>query len=225
MKGVLYEKKLLITIAALSLFGSQTIFAESTTKETDESSVKAVEEETDSVSHIYTFTLNGDTYTLPCKVTSFTENGWDLGNGTLDANTHARTIGYYEGGSEYVQFEVMNDTDENGVDLSDLTVVGVSVTQSFADTEGYEFETADGICPGMTIDEIKEIYDEPSSENSSYISYHFQERYEAGDGGLRGLGIAYIGEDSFYAYKKDGSDIVERIELQYFGVAENEDSE
>lgn len=213
------KKKLLITIAALSLFGSQTVFAETTTEGTTEISAETAEEETDPVSRIYTFTLNGDTYTLPCKVTDLTENGWDLGSGTLDANTYARTIGFYKGGSEPVTFEVMNDTEENDVDLEELTVVAVKVTQSFVDTEEYEFETADGIHPGMTIDEIKELYGEPSTESSSYISYHFQERYETGTGELRGLGDVYAGEDSFDVYREEGTDIVTRIELQYFGIA------
>lgn len=219
------KKKFFILIAALSMIGSQIAYAESATEQTPEISTETPDEETDPVSRIYTFTLNGDTYTLPCKVTDLTENGWDLGSGTLDADSYARTIGYYKGGSEYVSFEVMNDTKEDGVDLSELIVVSVKVTQSFLDTEGYEFETADGICPGMTLDEIKELYGEPSSENSSYISYHFLERYETADGSLRGLGDAYIGEDSFYAYKKDGSDLVDCIELEYFGIVKSEENE
>lgn len=223
--GIIMKKKLLITIAALSLLGNQIVFAESSTEDTAEIRTETVEGETDPVSHIYTFTLNDNTYTLPCKVTDFTQNGWDLGSGTLDSSTYARTIGYYKGGSEYVSFEVLNDTEENGVDLADLKVVAVNVTQSFVDAEGNNFETADGIHLGMTIDEIRELYGEPFSENSSYISYHFQERYETGDGGMRGLGDVYAGEDSFYAYWKDGSDIVERIDLQYFGIAESEDAE
>ena len=71
----------------------------------------------------------------------------------------------------------------------------------------------------MTLDEVKALYGEPSSENSSYIGYHFQNQYETD--GLRGLGIAYAGEDSFYAYKEAGTDIVNRIELQYFGITED----
>ena len=219
------KKNLLITIMGLSLLGSQSVFAQSTAEETTEITAETAQEETDPVSHIYTFTLNGDTYTLPCKVTDFTDNGWDLGSGTLDASTYARTTGFYKGGSEYVIFEVLNDTEENSVDLSELTVVAAEVTQNFMDVEGYEFETADGIHLGMTIDEIKEIYGEPSSENTSYICYRFQDRYEAGSGEMRGLGDVYAGEDSFYAYKKENSDVVERLELHYFGIAEEENVE
>lgn len=196
----------LILIAVLVLFGSQAVLAESTAAEMDP------------VSRIYTFTLNGDTYTLPCKVTDFTENGWDLGGGTLKANSYARTIGFHKGGSECVTFEVMNDTEEDGVELANLKVVSVKVTQSFVDIEGNEFVTADGVHPGMTLDEVKALYGEPFSEKSSYISYHFQKQYETD--GLRGLGDAYAGEDSFCAYRAEGSDIVNRIELQFFGISE-----
>ena len=207
------KRSFLILMAVLVLFGSQMVLAES--------AVDAAE--MDPVSRIYTFTLNGDTYTLPCKVTDFTENGWNLGSGTLDANTYARTIGYHKGGSEYVAFEVLNDTEEDGVEMANLKVVSVKVTQSFVDVEGNEFVTADGLRLGMTLDEVKALYGEPTSENASYISYHFQNRYETD--GLRGLGDAYAGEDSLYAYTEEGSDIVNRIDLQYFGIAESEDAE
>ena len=204
----------LILIAVLVLFSSQMALAESTAVETIEVSAA----EMDPVSRIYTFTLNGDTYTLPCQVTDFTENGWNLGSGTLDANTYARTIGVHNGGSENVTFEVMNDTEEDGVELANLKVVSVKVTKSFVDVDGNDFVTADGLRPGMTVDEVKALYGEPSSENSSYIGYHFQNQYETDE--LRSLGVAYAGEDSLYAYKEAGSDIVNRIELQYFGIAE-----
>ena len=211
----------LILMAVLVLFGSQIVLAESTSDETTEVSEDVAE--LDPVSRIYTFTLNGVTYTLPCQVTDFTENGWNLGSGTLDANTYARTIGFHNGGSEYVTFEVMNDTEEDGVELANLKVVSVKVTQSFVDVDGNEFVTADGLHLGMTLDEVKELYGVPSSEKSSYIGYHFQDRYETD--GLRGLGDAYVGEDSLYAYTEEGSDIVIRIELQYFGIAKSEDAE
>ena len=209
------KRSFLILIAVLVLFSSQMALAESTAVEIIEVSAA----EMDPVSRIYTFTLNGDTYTLPCQVTDFTENGWDLGSGTLDANTYARTIGVHNGGSENVTFEVMNDTEEDGVELANLKVVSVKVTKSFVDVDGNDFVTADGLRPGMTVDEVKALYGEPSSENSSYIGYHFQNRYETD--GLRSLGIAYFGEDSLYAYKEADSDIVNRIDLQYFGITED----
>ena len=205
----------LILMAVLVLFGSQMVLAESTAEET----IKVSAAEMDPVSRIYTFTLNGDTYTLPCPVTDFTENGWNLGSGTLDANTYARTIGFHNGGSEYVTFEVMNGTEEDGVELTNLKVVSVKVTQSFVDVDGNEFETLDGLHLGMTLDEVKALYGEPFSENSSYISYHFQKQYETDH--LRALGVAYAGEDSLYAYKEAGTDIVNRIDLQYFGITED----
>lgn len=208
---VVMKRKFLILIAVLMLLSCQMVLAESAV------------EELDPVSRIYTFTLNGDTYTLPCRVTDFTENGWDLGGGTLDANTYARTIGFHKGGSEYVTFEVMNDTEEDGVELAKLKVVSVKVEQSFADAEGNEFETLDGLHLGMTLDEVKALYGEPSTEKSSYIGYHFQEQYEIDT--LRGLGDAYIGEDSLYLYKGSDSDIVNRIELQFFGIAKGEAAE
>lgn len=208
------KRSFLILIAVLVLFSSQMALAESTAEETIEVSAA----EMDPVSLIYTFTLNGDTYTLPCKVTDFTENGWDLGGGTLDANTYARTIGFHNGGSEYVSFEVMNDTEEDGVELANLKVVSVKVTQSFVDVDGNEFETLDGLHLGMTLDEVKALYGEPSTEKSSYLAYHFQDQVDTE--ALRGLGDVYVGEDSLYVYTEEGSDIVTRIDLQFFGILE-----
>ena len=57
----------------------------------------------------------------------------------------------------------------------------------------------------------------------TYIGYHFQEQYEIDT--LRGLGDAYAGEDSLYLYKGSDSDIVNRIELQFFGIAKGEAAE
>ena len=62
------KRSFLILIAVLVLFSSQMALAESTAVETIEVSAA----EMDPVSRIYTFTLNGDTYTLPCQVTDFT---------------------------------------------------------------------------------------------------------------------------------------------------------
>ena len=210
------KRVFLILMAVLVLFGSQMVLAESTTDEATELGEGLAE--LDPVSLIYTFTLNGDTYTLPCPVTDFTENGWDLGSGTLDANTYARTVGFYNGGSEYVTFEVMNDTEEDGVELANLKVVSVKVEQSFVDVDGNEFETLDGLRLGMTLDEVKALYGEPSTENSSYLVYHFQDQVDTET--LRGLGDVYIGEDSLYVYTEEGSDIVTRIDLQFFGISE-----
>ena len=57
---VVMKRKFLILIAVLMLLSCQMVLAESAV------------EELDPVSRIYTFTLNGDTYTLPCRVTDFT---------------------------------------------------------------------------------------------------------------------------------------------------------
>lgn len=211
----------LILMAVLVLFGSQMVLAESTTDEATELGEGLAD--LDPVSLIYTFTLNGDLYTLPCPVSDFTENGWDLGSGTLDANTYARTVGFHNGGSEYVSFEVMNDTEEDGVELANLKVVSVKVTQSFVDVDGNEFETLDGLHLGMTLDEVKALFGEPSTEKSSYLAYHFRDQYDTE--ALRGLGDVYIGEDSLYVYTEEGSDIVNRIDLQFFGVEKSEEAE
>lgn len=223
------KKRLLITTMALSLFCSHIAFAEAldTTETETETTVESSEEELDPVSHIYTFTLNGETYTLPCTVKELTENGWDLGSGTLDANTYARALGYYEGGSEYITFEVLNATEENGVDLSELEIVGVKVTSAFTNVEGYEFLTLDGLCPGMNIEDVVTLYGEPKSENDSYISYSFQEMYTLEDiGELRGLGNMYAGEDRLYVNKsKEDPTIAESLELKYFGITTSEDAE
>lgn len=73
----------------------------------------------------------------------------------------------------------------------------------------------------MTVDEIKELYDEPAFEHETYMTYHFQELYETE--GLRSFGVSYVGEDSFTLYLEEG--IVDRVQLEYFGIETEEDTE
>ena len=206
-----------ICMMSCSVLASADTIAEPMTEVMTEISTEA-EEELDPVSQIYTFTLNGDTYTLPCTVAELTENGWNLGSGSLDANTYARAMGCYEDGTETVIFEVANVTEEDGVDLSELVVVGVKVEQKFLEVEGYEFETFDGVKPGMKVDEVRELYGEPSFEHETYWKYCFQDRYTPDSGELRGFGLAYLGEDGFTVNMEEGSDVINRVELQYFGM-------
>lgn len=208
----------LIPMLTLSTISCMTVFA----KESAESVTEISIEDEKDIDDIYTFTLNGDTYTLPCAVTEFTDNGWNFGNGTLDANTYARTFGYYEDAQENIVFEVANLTDEKDVDLNKLIVVGIQVSQDNIAEDGYEFETTDGIIPGMTTDEIKKVYGEPTYEHETYMEYCFMERYETE--GLRSFGNMYAGEDAFTLYMDDEEDrdVVTRVSLEYFGTETEE---
>lgn len=206
----------LIPMLTLSMISCMTVFAKESTELVTESNI---EDEKD-IDDIYTFTLNGDTYTLPCAVTEFTDNGWNFENGTLDANTYARVFGYYEDNQESITFEVANLTDEKDVELSKLMVVGVQVSQKNTVEDGYEFETTDGIIPGMTTDEIKKVYGEPKYEHETYMEYCFMERYETE--GIRSLGNMYAGEDAFTLYMDEEEDIVTRVSLEYFGTETKE---
>lgn len=208
----------LIPMLTLSTISCMTVFAKESAEPVTEISI---EDEKD-IDDIYTFTLNGDTYTLPCAVTEFTDNGWNLENGTLDANTYARIFGYYEDAQESIVFEVANLTDEKDVDLNKLIVVGIQVSQDNIAEDGYEFETTDGIIPGMTTDEIKKVYGEPTYEHETYMEYCFMERYETE--GLRSFGNMYAGEDAFTLYMDDEEDrdIVTRVSLEYFGTETEE---
>lgn len=214
----------LIPILTLSMLSCTVVFAENTAetaaklsaKEASETVTEDNTEDEDPLDHIYTFTLNGTTYTLPCPVTDFTDNDWNLGSGTLDANSYANTLGFYKDNSQNIVFQVANLTEEDKVDLNELTVVGITITQTAITEGGYEFETADGIVPGMTVDEIKALYGEPAHEHETYMSYRFFEYYETE--GLRSLGTVYAGEDCFTLYLDEN--IVSRVQLEYFGIEE-----
>lgn len=210
----------LIPLLALSMLSSIPAYAEETSEVTTEASTEKEGSE-NPVDHIYTFTLNEDTYTLPCAVTEFTDNGWNLGSGTLKAHTYARTIGYYGDAQHPISFEIVNFTEDDDVDINELIVVGITVTNANITEDNYKFATADNIVPGMTVDEVKELYGEPASEHETYILYHFQEQYETE--GLRNYGVTYAGEDSFTLYLKENT--VDRVQLEYFGVETEEDAE
>lgn len=210
----------LIPILTLSMLSSIPAYAEETSKVTTEASTEKEDSE-DPVDHIYTFTLNDETYTLPCAVTEFTDNGWNLGSGTLKAHSYANTIGYYGDAENPVGFEILNSTDNDDVDINELFVIGITVSNTNITEDNYKFETADKIVPGMTIDEVKELYGEPDFEHETYIEYQFQKRYETE--GLRSYGDSYAGEDSFTLYLEEN--IVDRVQLEYFGVETEEDAE
>lgn len=214
---------ILSSLPAYAAEASKTATEASTEKETSESleETEDLEEAEDPVDHIYTFTLNETTYTLPCAVTEFTDNGWNLGSGTLKAHTYANTLGFYEDNQNYIVFEITNPTDDDDVDINELIVTGITVSNTNITEDDYTFETADGIVPGMTVEEIKELYDEPDFEHETYMSYHFQKRYETEV--LRSYGVTYAGEDSFTLYLEE--DIVDRVQLEYFGIETEEDAE
>lgn len=231
------RKKLfyLIPILTLSMLSSLPAYAANTSKEAtevsteketeelleteDSSETEDLEETVDPVDHIYTFTLNEITYTLPCAVTEFIDNGWIFERGTLKAHAYANAFGYYEDNQNPVVFEITNFTDEENVDINELIVTGITVSNTNITEKDYTFETTDGIVPGMTVEEIKELYDEPEFEHDTYMTYHFQKLYETE--GMRGFGISYAGEDSFTLYLKDG--IVDRVQLEYFGIETEEE--
>lgn len=89
----------------------------------------------DDIDEIYTFQLEGDTYSLPCKVSDFLNNGCTMSERNLTTTIPAQRImgqlRVYPNGNEdsYIELYVMNDTDSDMTVQECNQVVGITVME------------------------------------------------------------------------------------------------
>ena len=87
----------------------------------------------DDIDEIYTFQLEGSTYSLPCTVSEFLDNGCTMSEHSLTTTIPAqRVMGQlrvYPGESEdsYIELSVMNDTDSDRTVQECDKVVGITI--------------------------------------------------------------------------------------------------
>lgn len=124
----------------------------------------------------YTFTLEGDTFTLPIKVEDFLAKGWEP-NLSSDGFDHDMSgisvmdkILVKNGKCVYVT--VINYS-ENAAPAMDCYIGKVTVNTM---TDGIaEFKTEAGIRLGSPLDEVEAVYGEPVNESDTEIMYSFSE--------------------------------------------------
>lgn len=86
------------------------------------------------VSEIYTFKLDGITYSLPCKVSDFIDNGWELGTEAAEfektkaAGTDSLVL-FKKKNNNLIQLLIRVYACNKGVELQDLYVGEISVNE------------------------------------------------------------------------------------------------
>lgn len=114
------------------------------------------------VKDIYTFTLEGKTYTLPFDAKELFDLGWecelvDHKSYTLDSATYSSF--YIKKDNARISVSIANTTNETAI-LNDCMVIEIGVTGE----SGVAFETADGFKIG---DSYKTVYDKYGAEEYS----------------------------------------------------------
>lgn len=127
--------------------------------DTETRNQKANAEDLSEVSQVYTFSLDGCEYSLPCRISEFLDNGWAPGSEYQDmvideVGTDSIFLSKRSGGA-YVQLclHVYNET--SGTEIGDLFVGEISVN----DGQGCELEMK-GIKIGAAADEVAAVFAE-----------------------------------------------------------------
>ena len=111
------------------------------------------------VERIYSFTLEGRTYTFPCPMADFLNNGWhyagwaaDAG-ASLDAMTYSSAILTNDAGKR-LSVDIMNPT-QSAVAVADARLMSITVR---ANDTPPAFATANGLSLGMAGSDVAGLY-------------------------------------------------------------------
>lgn len=185
------------------------------------------------IDEVYTFTMAGGEYALPCPVTAFTEAGWtpQYPERTVVPGFNASnpTNIFYLNGDENVKvyLDLLNPGDEEA-SWKRCTVVGVTVEYGTAPA----FETSAGIALGSSIDDVEAAYGGSDYEVDRYgtIGYHFLARLGDEYAGHRWYGessdtLTFMVDTTLHPGWEDDH-IVAHIHLQSFsGIDASEEAD
>ncbi len=179
------------------------------------------------IEEIYTFTLEGVTYTLPCAASEFAAAGWapkeTLEEMTVAAKHYKSSPvadgGYYlEGCDANIGLHLVN-TSNKEKNWTECMVVGITVLGT-----DYDFELSTGIRVGDTWDVIQAAYGASSYDVDRYgnIGYNFGIRLDESLEGYNWYGEAYdtltflSNTKTLYA-SWDEENIIDTIRLEFWG--------
>lgn len=145
------------------------------------------------ISDIYTFTLEGKTYTLPCAASEFVDAGWTTAKDvTVAANHYASAPGNAmltlgDDADTYIGLQLVNTTDAEA-SWDACTVVGITVEGNSA--AAAEFTTKDGVKIGDTFEAVQKAYGASNYDTDRFgtIGYHFAVRSDERLDGTRWYG-------------------------------------
>lgn len=128
------------------------------------------------ISEIYTFTLEGKTFTLPCAASEFADAGWEPTTADLTVAAEyywsaAAANGYKLAGTDkQVGLHLVN-TGGTEAGWKDCQVVGITVDGN----SGVAFETAAGVKVGDAYADVQKAYGATSYDDNNFgtLGYHF----------------------------------------------------
>lgn len=177
------------------------------------------------ISQIYTFTLAGKTYTLPCKASEFVDAGWtSVRDQSVPASFCSKAAignGYALGGdlSKQIGLNVLN-TSSTEAAWGDCIVVGILVDSN----SNVDFSTAAGIAVGDSYQKVQQAYGATSYAIDEFgtMGFHFTEASDSSKEGNRWYGdqidtlSATPDNASAYPNWSDESNVL-TIRLENFG--------
>ena len=152
--------------------------------------------------NLFSFTIDGQNYSLPVKVEDFMSKGWQY-NEDSDATkklssgqTDYLDVLYKDDTSHRVSIEVTNFS-LNAMEVKDCYISSVSLYDFTFDKMGIEVTTHGGsvVLGKTTIDEIKQIYGEPDYTSDSSSSYTHISYYLNHDSSNYNSSLSFMFED------------------------------
>ena len=180
--------RILILILVL-LFGlTMPAYAlEAAAAETEEAETEAADAEAPSAGidqlYSYTFSLEGDTYTLPFPVAYLLDKGWSFVSESQDTMLAPKEMSWDESLSfEDLELRVrLKNFSDSDLSYEQADVVGISVYPSYSSEREVAFELPGEIKAGALVKDIIAIYGQPNYESDYEINY--------GHDGYAGLSI------------------------------------
>ncbi|HHU12044.1 MAG TPA: hypothetical protein GXZ64_02305 [Clostridiaceae bacterium] len=180
--------RILILILVL-LFGlAMPAYAlEAAAAETEEAETEAADAEAPSAGidqlYSYTFSLEGDTYTLPFPVAYLLDKGWSFVSESQDTMLAPKEMSWDESLSfEDLELRVrLKNFSDSDLSYEQADVVGISVYPSYSSEREVAFELPGEIKAGALVKDIIAIYGQPNYESDYEINY--------GHDGYAGLSI------------------------------------
>lgn len=174
---------------------------------------------------IYTFTLDGKEFSLPCSISDFQEIGWDF---TYSNDMDVKIPGKTTDGAWFTN----NDDSDSEIylyfinatgdahEMKDCRVIGIEITEGYF--ENVDFSTADGITIGSSREDVDTIYGVPEDADEDYYLYEFFAQY--GDEGDDCFPFS-DGKDTDEMEIQFEDDVVSEINMKYYKLLPEDETE
>lgn len=132
----------------------------------------------DDVAKIYSFSVDGNTVSLPASVEDMKAAGFGFDGYSdedkLQANAFAGIYLSYNGSDAYksLKADIYGDKTDR-VPFKDGKIARISIDKDREETMGIEFKTADGIAVGDPVQKVLDLYGTPTNDNGKDLLNYF----------------------------------------------------